>query len=93
MKDLINIQDYLVNADEIGDWEGDEEIVADRLNELLHYCWGLIPDQMEVETINQVLTGIWDNLRGNTSLLDVEMDELIDWVDNYLLNTQENIDN
>lgn len=91
MKDLVNIQDYLVTSNEVGDWEGEEELVADKLNELLHYCWGLIPEEMAVESINTVLTGIWDYLRGNTALLDVDLDELLDWVDNYFINFQENI--
>ncbi|MFT5164160.1 MAG: hypothetical protein ACI9FJ_002761 [Alteromonadaceae bacterium] len=93
MKDLINIQDYLVTSLEVGDWEGEEDVVADRLNELLHCAWEWIPDEMDVELINTVLTGIWDKLRGNTALLDVDMDELLDWLDTYLVNAQDNIDN
>ncbi len=93
MKDLVNIQDYLVTRDEVGDWEGEEELVADKLNDLFHYGWSKIPDEMDVETINTLLTGIWDKLRGSTALIDVDMDELFDWIDNYMLNAQENIDN
>jgi hypothetical protein len=84
MKDLVNIQDYLVSAQDVGDWEGDEEIVADKLNELLHYCWDLIPEDMDVSSIDKALNGIWDNLRGDTVLLDVEMDQLQDWVDTHI---------
>jgi hypothetical protein len=84
MKDLVNIQDFLVDASEVGDWEGDEELIADNLNELLHYCWDLIPQDMDADKIEQALNGIWDNLRGDTVLLDVEMDQLQDWVETYL---------
>lgn len=92
MKDLVNIQDFLVEPLEVGDWEGEEEIVADKLNELLHYCWSLIPDDMDNELIERMLNGIWDNLRGDTVILDVGMDELQDWVDTYM-RSLENIDN
>lgn len=92
MKDLVNIQDYLLGADEVGDWEGEEEVVADKLNELLHHGWSQIPDEMAVETIDTLLNGIWDNLRGSMILLEVDMDELRDWLDTYLINAQENID-
>ena len=84
MKDLVNIQDYLVSPLEIGDWEGEEEIVADKINELLHFCWDLIPDDMDASSIDNALNGIWDNLRGDTVLLDVEMDQLQDWVVTYI---------
>jgi hypothetical protein len=91
MKDLVNIQDFLVTPDELGDWEGDEEIVADKLNELLHYCWSLIPDDTDIILIEQMLNGIWDNLRGDTVILDVDIDQLQDWVVTHI-RTLENTD-
>ena len=84
MKDLVNIQDFLVTQFEVGDWEGEEELVADKLNELLHFGWDLIADDMDVESIEKALNGIWDNLRGDTLLVDVEMDQLQDWVVTYM---------
>ena len=84
MKDLVNIQDFLVTPFEVGDWEGEEEVVADKLNELLHFCWDLVPEDMSVEAIEKALNGIWDNLRGDTLLIDVEMDQLQDWVETYM---------
>ncbi len=84
MKDLVNIQDFLVAPHEIGDWEGEEELVCDKLNDLLHYCWDRIPDDMDTDTIERMLSGIWENLRGDTVLLDCELDELRDWVSTYM---------
>lgn len=92
MKDLVNIQDFLVTPDELGDWDGEEEVVADKLNELLHFCWSLIPDEMEVELIERTLCGVWDNLRGDTVILDVDMDQLQDWVVTYV-HSMENAEN
>lgn len=91
MKDLVNIQDFLVTPLELGDWEGEEELVADKLNELLHYCWDLIPEDLNVESIEEVLNGVWDNLRGDTLLIDVEMDQLQDWVQTHVRRSLENI--
>ena len=88
----MNIQDFLVTKDELGDWEGEEEIIADKLNELLHFCWTLIPDEMDVERIEQTLCGVWDNLRGDTVILDVDMDQLQDWVITYV-HSMENAEN
>jgi hypothetical protein len=92
VKDLVNIQDFLVTPDELGDWDGEEEVVADKLNELLHFCWSLIPDEMEVELIERTLCGVWDNLRGDTVILDVDMDQLQDWVVTYV-HSMENAEN
>ena len=90
MKDLVNIQDYLVSPHEIGDWEGEEEIVADKLNELFHYAWDLLPEHSDITTIDKALTGIWDNLRGDTVLVDVELDQLQDWVLTFIRSLEQN---
>ena len=84
MKDMVNIQDFLVSPQELGDWEGEEETVADRLNELLHCCYDKLPEQMATERIEQALSGIWDHLRGDMALLDADFDELLDWLDSYV---------
>ena len=44
MKDLLNVQDYLFAVQDVGDWEGDEEHVAETLNDLIHMilCWAPI---------------------------------------------------
>lgn len=84
MKDMVNIQDYLVSHHEVGDWDGEEELVADKLNDLLHYCWHKIPQEMDTAMIERMLEGIWDSLRGDTVLLDCELDELFPWVDSYM---------
>ena len=88
MKDLVNIQDFLVTPDELGDWEGDEEIVADKMNELLHYCWSLLPDDTDILLIEQILSSIWDNFRGDTVILDVDIDQLQDWVVTHIRTIQ-----
>lgn len=92
MKDMVNIQDYLVNEFEIGDWDGDEELVADKINELLHYCWDRIPDDMDTQLIERMLEGVWENLRGDTVLLDCELDELQQWLVTYMRNLEDSVD-
>ena len=84
MKDLVNIQDFLVTEFDVGDWDGEEELVADKLNALLHFCWSLIAEDMPTEIIEKTLNGVWENLRGDTLLLDVELDQLQDWVVAYV---------
>jgi hypothetical protein len=84
MKDSLQIHDYLVSPQEIGDWEGDEEEVADKLNEIFHYAWDKLPDDLSVEQIQSVMNGIWEALRGETILVDTDLDELIDWADFFI---------
>lgn len=90
MKDWLNVQDYLFQIDQVGDWEGDEETVAENLNELIHIAWQKIPDQTDADTIHKIIEGIWQQLRGDTAILEAEREELIDWLLHYVTHQLEN---
>ncbi|MCF7499340.1 hypothetical protein [Pseudoalteromonas sp. L1] len=83
MKDLLNVQDYLFSIQDVGDWEGEEEVVAERLNELIHMAWDRLPDDLDCESIDEIINGIWEHLRGELALLEAEFEELTDWVTHY----------
>ncbi|WNO60946.1 hypothetical protein [Rheinheimera sp. MMS21-TC3] len=84
MKDLVSIQDYLFQVSEVGDWEGEEELVADKINTIYHAVWQKIPEDVSVEQVDILFPKIWDELRGSTVLLDVDEHELIDWALAYM---------
>lgn len=84
MKDLLNVQDYLFNVADVGDWEGEEEQVAEIVNELIHHAWQVIPDDLGCEKIDQIINGIWEHLRGDLALVEADYEELSDWVDHYV---------
>jgi hypothetical protein len=79
MKDSISIHDYLFDVADIGDWEGEEELVADKINAVYHAVWQQLPEEVTASEVEQLLPGIWDQLRGGTVLLEADEDELIDW--------------
>lgn len=84
MKDSISIQDYLFDVADIGDWEGDEELVADKVNAVYHAVWQALPEDVMTQQVDDLLPGIWDQLRGGTVLLEADEDELIDWALAYV---------
>ncbi len=79
MKDSISIHDYLFDVADIGDWEGDEELVTDKVNSVYHAVWQTLPEDVSAEQVDYLLPAIWDQLRGGTVLLEADEDELIDW--------------
>jgi hypothetical protein len=89
MKELVNIQDYLFQIADVGDWEGEEEIVADRINTIYHAVWHRLPDDISPAEIDHVLHAIWNELRGSLVLLEAEEDELVDWAIRYVNNQLE----
>ena len=89
MKDLVNIQDFLFQVADVGDWEGEEEIVADRINAIYHAVWRRLPDDLSADEIDHLLIAIWNELRGSLVLLEADEDELVDWAICYVNNQLE----
>lgn len=84
MKEFIDLRDYLFSVSDVGDWEGEEEAVADKLNEMLHLAWALIPDDTPSDTIEHILNGIWEEFRGETVIVETELDDLLVWTEQYI---------
>ena len=84
MKDMLQVQDYLFSYADVGDWEGEEEVVAERLNELIHHAWDLLPEDLDCDTIDRLIEGIWEHLRGDLAVREADIEELIDWVTHYI---------
>ncbi|MBQ4832468.1 hypothetical protein J8L70_04355 [Pseudoalteromonas sp. MMG010] len=84
MKDLLNVQDYLFAIVDVGDWEGEEERVAETLNDLIHIAWERLPDDLECELIDEIINGIWEHLRGDLAVIEADFEELTDWVTHYV---------
>jgi hypothetical protein len=84
MKDLLSVQDYLLLVEEVGDWDGEEELVADKFNTIVHVVWDALPDSLTTIEIGQLMPQLWEQLRGDTVLLDADEDELVDWALSYI---------
>lgn len=83
MKDLVSIHDFLFEIADVGDWEGAEEQVADRINAIYHVVWERIPDELAVEQIEELMRLLWDELRGSDVILEADEEDLIDWAVSY----------
>jgi hypothetical protein len=83
MKDLLSIHDFLFEIADVGDWEGAEEQVADRMNAIYHAVWEQIPEQLSVDDINQLMRMIWEELGASEVILEADEEDLIDWALNY----------
>jgi len=84
MKDLLNVQDYLFAVQDVGDWEGDEEHVAKTLNDLIHMAWDRLPDDLDCDSIDEIINGIWEHLRGDMAVIEADFEELVDWSIHYV---------
>lgn len=86
MKVLLEVRDYLFSPQDVGDWEGEEELVADQLNAIYHAVWPLIPEDTPTAEVESLLSLLWQQLANDNLILEASEDELIEWAIAYLEN-------
>jgi len=93
MKEFVIIHDYLVTEAVVGDWEGQEEEVAERVNEIYHTLYDLAEEDIETEILEQLLALIWDTWIGQEVLPDLESEDIYDWCRHVLDNREQHLEN
>ena len=91
MKEFVVIHDYLVTEEIVGDWDGQEEIVVEKINEIYHTLYDLAEEDIETEELEQLLALIWDNWIGQEELPDVESEDIYEWCRNILENRDQHL--
>ncbi|MGL1956225.1 MAG: hypothetical protein OCD00_02740 [Colwellia sp.] len=91
MKEFVVIHDYLVTESIVGDWDGEEEIVAEKVNEIYHTLYDLAEEDIETEILERLLALVWDTWIGQDVLPDVETDDIYDWCRHVLDNREQHL--
>jgi hypothetical protein len=86
MKEFVVIHDFLVSEAVVGDWDGQEELVAERLNEIYHTLYDLAEEDIDTEELTALLEKVWHIWIGQDELADLETDDIYDWCRNILDN-------
>ena len=84
MKHLIDIQTALATREDMEFWEQDAEQAMDTFNTLLHLLYDKADEYIAVEKLENMIQFIWENWREDSFLLDIDEDDLYDWVDQFL---------
>ncbi len=84
MKNLIDIQVVLATSADMEYWEEHAEAAADRLNDQLFMLYERAPDDTPIERLELQIQKIWDVWREDEHLLDIDTQDLSDWVDHLL---------
>ncbi|WP_137166945.1 hypothetical protein [Salinimonas lutimaris] len=92
MKDNVDIHVVLATINDMDDRFDDPEEASERLNFILHAVYDRAEDDIETGRLEQILHYAWEQWARNDSLLDIEDDELLDWVD-HTLATWDDADN
>ena len=86
MKEIVVIHDYLVSESVVGDWDGQEEIVAEKVNEIYHTLYDLAEEDIVPDELERILELVWHVWIGQDVLPELESDDIYDWCRNVLDN-------
>jgi hypothetical protein len=81
---MVDIHVALATIEDMEFWEDNAEIAADRFNSLLHMLYDEADEDIDVSKLENMIQYIWENWREDSHLLDIDEDDLYDWVDQLL---------
>jgi len=76
MYDIVDIHEFLFDASEVGEWEGEEELAADNINRIYHHLFATIEETIDLDLFREMIDAIWPYWQYQPGLLEVD-DELI----------------
>ncbi|SET11412.1 hypothetical protein [Thalassotalea agarivorans] len=92
MKEFVVIHDYLVSAEVVGDWDEQEDLAAERINEIYHTLYDLAEEDIPTEQLTGLLGLVWDNWIGQETLVELESEDIYDWCRHVLENRDQYLD-
>ncbi|WP_416304850.1 hypothetical protein [Neptunicella sp. SCSIO 80796] len=84
MKEMIDIHVVLATAEDMQQWEDDAEDVAERFNDMLHYLYNAADEDIEIGKLEQIIQHVWEYWSKDQHLIDIDAEDLYDWVDQLL---------
>lgn len=84
MKQLIDIHVVLSTPEDLSHWEEQAEEASDKLNDILFRLYEKADEDIAVEQLEAMLQQVWENWLEDKYLLDIDEDDMADWVDHFL---------
>lgn len=84
MKHLVDIHVVLSTPQDFDVWEEQAEEASDKFNTILHMLYDGADEDIAVERLEKMIQHVWENWLEDRHLLDIEDEELRDWVDQLI---------
>lgn len=84
MKHLVDIHVVLATPEDMDFWEDQANEATEKLNMILHMLYDSADEDIEPSQLENMLQHIWENWREDSHLLDIDDEDLRDWVDHLL---------
>jgi hypothetical protein len=89
MKHFVDIHIVLSTAQDMDDVHDSPDAASEKLNAILHMIYDAADDDIPSQELENMLSFVWEHWHQDKHLSDIEVDDLVDWVD-HLFNTWDN---
>ena len=84
MKSSVDIHVVLSTFEDMEDFHDEPDEASERLNFILHAVYDNAEEDIETQRLEQILHYAWESWQQDKHLLEIDDDELLDWVDHTL---------
>ena len=84
MKHFVDIHTLLSTPDDMEDIHDAAYDASEKLNTILHMVYDAIDEDEDADRINRIMEKTWEHWHQDRYLLEIEVDDLVDWVDHLL---------
>ncbi|MDN4504209.1 hypothetical protein QX776_17510 [Alteromonadaceae bacterium BrNp21-10] len=91
MKEMIDIHVVLATDEDMQHWDEDADLALERFNDMLHYLYDSVDDDIEMQQLENMIQHIWEFWLKDQHLIDIDAEDLQDWVD-QLVATWDDVD-
>ncbi|WP_395343084.1 hypothetical protein PN836_002595 [Ningiella sp. W23] len=81
MKQFVDIHTVLSTPDDMDDYHDDAISASEKLNIILHMVYDQADDDIDTAYLEALLEKTWEYWHKDRYLIDIEVDDLLDWVD------------
>lgn len=80
MYDIVDIHEFLFDASEVGEWEGEEELAAENINRIYHHFYETVDPTTDINLFREMIEAIWPYWQYQPGLLEVDEELIVHFV-------------
>jgi hypothetical protein len=80
MYDIVDIHEFLFDAGEVGEWEGEEELAAENINRIYHHFYVTVDPTTDLNLFREMIEAIWPYWQYQPGLLEVDEELIVHFV-------------
>jgi len=79
-KEMFNMKSVRATNENVGEWDGQEELAADNFNRIQDALYDAAPDEYDDDKLSNLMKSAWDDWGSEETLLTVTDEQISEYV-------------